>query len=290
MTIVRQRSFLFILLCAGTMLAACSRDPGYSQSSPEATIATAQSMVKNGDAKLLVKLIYSEDQNMSRCLNRLGHTLGSLQSLALELNRAFPEDVKKLKDASQKQATQGGIGGLRQMFTGARSGQRRESRENDAFSSQLTKLFVSPYQVLEEEGSNLTALKLDDKTYSLLYKGGPIIPAVPLLLKIDERDNRWYFVLPTDFPFLQGYFFRSDDAWKTYTGLIATLDNIVKDLTQDIKDGKLKSLDDTARVAGEKAFTSLPFAIIAIDRLTSAERKKLNVGGSTSSPLITKPN
>ena len=126
--------------------------------------------------------------------------------------------------------------------------------------------------MLAEEGTNLSALKLDDKTYSLLYKNGPIIPAVPILIKKDERDGRWYFILPLDLPILRGYFYRTDDAWKTYTALVATLDNIVKDLLQDVQEGKVQSLNDTARVAGEKAFTSLPFAIIALDRLTAAER------------------
>lgn len=286
MKLPRQIPLLFI---AATLFASCSREPGYSQSTPEATIATAQSMVKRGDAKLLVKLIYSEDHNMSRCLNRLGHTLGHLQDLAMELNRAFPADVKKLKEESQKQTSQGGIGGLAQVFTGASSGQRRAPRDGDPFTSQLTRLFVSPYQVFEEEGTNLTAFKLDDKTYSLLYKNGPIIPAVPLLLKLDDRDKRWYFVLPTDLPILRGYFFRTDDAWKTYTALVATLDNVVKDLTQDVKDGKLKSFSDTARVAGEKAFTSLPFAIIALDRLTAAERKKLGTDGTPTMPTSIRP-
>ncbi len=260
-------------------LSACSRDPGYSQSSPDATIATAQKMVRSGDAKLLVKLIYSDDQNMHRCLNRLGHTLGHIQDLAVELNRAFPDDAKKLKEDARAQTARGGVQGLAQLFTGAqRSGQQRQVQGNDPFSAQLTRLFTAPYQVLEEEGANFSALKLDDKTYSLLYKNSPIIPAVPILIRLDERDSRWYFVLPIDLPIFSGYFFKTSEAWTTYTGLIATLDNIVIDLTHDVKAGKIRSLNDTARVAGEKAFTSLPFAIIALDRLTAAERKKITAG------------
>lgn len=267
---VRATCWFFSL---AILLSSCSRDPGYSQTSPEATIATAKQMVKDGKAGLLVKLIQADDENMRRCLNRLGHTLASLQDLALELNRAFPEEVRTLREEAAKQASGSGLAGLTRAFTGGRGGNRRDGSSNDAMTSSLTRLFASPFQAFEEESANLTALELDSETCSLLYKGGPIIPAVPILLKLDPRDKRWYFVLPIDLPILNGYFFKTPEAWRTYTGLIATLDNIVKDLTQDVRDGKVKSLNDTARVAGEKAFTSLPFAIIALDRLTVAERK-----------------
>jgi len=276
------------------VLAACSREPGYSQASPEATIATAKQMVRDGKAGLLVKLIHSDDENMSRCLNRIGHTLGSLQTLAKELNGAFPDDVRKLRDEAAKQTSKSGIAGLSRTFTGGRAS-RREGAQSDAMNSTLTRLFASPFEVLEEEGANLTALQLDSETYSLLYKNGPIVPGVPLLMKRNTKDSRWYFVLPTDLPLISGYFFKTPDAWRTYTGLVATLDNIVKDLTQDVREGKVKSLSDTARVAGEKAFTSLPFAIIALDRLTAAERKArgfaspASVPSPPSPPAVTQP-
>lgn len=270
------------------LLTACSREPDYSQASPEATIATAKQMVKDGKAGLLVKLIHADDENMSRCLNRLGHTLAHLQELAIELNRAFPEDVRKLRDEAAKQTSASGLAGLTRAFTGGRAGNRRDGPPSDAMTNSLTRLFASPFQVLEEESANLTALPLDGETCSLLYKGGPIIPAVPILLKLDPKDKRWYFVLPIDLPILSGYFFKTPEAWRTYTGLVATLDNIVKDLTQDVRDGKVKSLNDTARVAGEKAFTSLPFAIIALDRLTAAERKTRGLGDQAS-PSVAAP-
>lgn len=261
---------LIVLLVA--VIAGCSRQPEYSQATPEATIATARQMVRDGRAGLLVKLIQSDDDNMKRCLNRLGHTLSHLQELAVELNRKFPDDVRKLREEAAKQTARSGLSGLTQAFTGGRAN-RRNASGPDAVTSQLTKLFASPFEFLEAEGENLTAIPLDGQTASLLYKGGPIVPGVPLVLKRNARDNLWYFVLPTDLPIFAGYFFKSPDAWRTYTGLVATLDNIVKDLTKDVRDGKVTSLNDTARVAGEKAFTSLPFAIIALDRLTAAERR-----------------
>lgn len=268
-----------LLFCGVMSLAACSREPGYSQASPEAAIATARQMARDGKAGLLVKLIWSDDENMSRCLNRIGHTLGSLQTLAVELGRAFPQDVQKLKQDAMNQVSGTGLAGLSRTFTGGRAA-RREGAQNDAMNSALTRLFASPFEALEEQGENLTAIQLDKQTYSLLYKGGPIVPGVPILIRLNPKDNRWYFVLPTDLPILKGYFFQSPEAWRVYTGLVATLDNIVKDLTQDVRDGKVKSLSDTARIAGEKAFTSLPFAIIALDRLTAAERKLQGLGAA----------
>ncbi|MGH7244141.1 MAG: hypothetical protein ACREJD_12065 [Phycisphaerales bacterium] len=285
-----MRAALCCLLgCAAIALVSCSRDPGYSQATPESTINTAKQMARDGKAGLLVKLIHSDDENMSRCLNRLGHTLGHMQDLAIALNRAFPEDVRKLRDEAAKQTSKSGIAGLARTFTGARAASRRDGSQSDAMTSSLTKLFASPFEALEEEGANLTALKLDNDTYSLLYKNGPIVPGVPLLLKLDLKDKRWYFVLPTDLPILSGYFFKTPEAWRVYTGLVATLDNIVKDLTQDVHDGKVKSLGDTARVAGEKAFTSLPFAIIALDRLTAAERKTRGLSAPTTTPTPASP-
>jgi len=271
------------------VLTACSQEPAYSQSSPEATITTANEMVRRGDAKLPVTLVYSEDDNMKKCLNRLGHALGRLQDLAKELERAFPAEVAKLREDAKKEAASGGSQGLARLFGGGGQRVRDQAKRaadaanrnspagsnaTDPFTAVLTRLFTSPYEVLEDERNNLSAIKLDDKTYTLLYKNGPIVPGVALAIRKDDRDGRWYFVIPTDLPVLKGYFFKSDEAWRTYTGLVATFDNIVKDLIDDVRQGKVKNLNDTARVAGEKAFTSLPFAFIAIDRLTAAERKK----------------
>ena len=153
MQTARRHSFLALFGAAiFALIPACSRDPGYSQSSPEATIATAQQMVRKGDAKLLVKLIYSDDEGMRRCLNRLGHTLGHLQDLAIALNRAFPEEARKLKEEAKSQTAKGGVQGLVQVFTGAsRSGQQRQSSGSDQFSAQLTRIFTAPYQVLARD-------------------------------------------------------------------------------------------------------------------------------------------
>ncbi len=302
-TLTLLPAWLLAAICA-VVLSACSREPSYSQSSPEATITTAKEMVRRGDAKLLVKLVYSEDENMKKCLNRLGHALGRLQDLAKELEKAFPAEVAKLREDAKREAAKGGSQGLASLFTGGGQRAREQARRaadaanrnapagsntNDPFTAVLTRLFTSPYEVLEDERNNLTAVMLDEKTYTLLYKNGPIVPGVALTIRKDDRDGRWYFNLPTDLPILNGYFFKSDEAWRTYTGLVATFDNIVKDLIDDVRQGKVKNLNDTARVAGEKAFTSLPFAFIAIDRLTAAERKKAGSGKPSTPPPAKAP-
>lgn len=272
------------------MGASCSREPAYSQSSPQAVLETAKLMVRNGDARLLVKLVHSDSEPMKRALNRLGHTLASMQTLAVELERAFPKEVAKLREDARKSAGAplgSLLGGLnrgqmqraaRQAAASAPQQGRPEAgagnRSASPFDDVLTRLFTSPFDLIEDESARLSTVALDNDSHAILYNNMPIIPGVALIIRRDERDGRWYFVLPLDLPALRNVVFRSEEAWRTYTGVIATLDNIVKDLTQDVRSGKLASLNDASRAAGEKAFTSLPFALLALDRLTAAERKR----------------
>ena len=82
---------LFFILKPGRVL-------GYSQSTPDDTLRTAIAMVKNGDAdKIPTQLIHADKPELRSVLKRLSEMFGSIQALAFEINRCFPEDVRKLR-------------------------------------------------------------------------------------------------------------------------------------------------------------------------------------------------
>lgn len=71
---------------------------GYSQSTPDDTLRTAIAMVKNGDAeKIPTQLIHADKPELRSVLKRLGEMFASIQALAFEINRCFPDDVRKLR-------------------------------------------------------------------------------------------------------------------------------------------------------------------------------------------------
>ncbi|MGH7130370.1 MAG: hypothetical protein ACREJO_00275 [Phycisphaerales bacterium] len=82
---------LFFVLKPGAAL-------GYSQSTPDDTLRTAIAMVKNGDAeKIPTQLIHADKPELRSVLKRLSEMFASIQALAFEINRCFPDDVRKLR-------------------------------------------------------------------------------------------------------------------------------------------------------------------------------------------------
>lgn len=105
-------------------------ESGYSQDTPEATIATARLMLERGQASQLDRLIYAENEDMRRALRRLGAMFGNLQKLAGAIQTAFPEDVAKLKGELEAAAKQGKATNLVQQLAQNIAPQRGGRRRN----------------------------------------------------------------------------------------------------------------------------------------------------------------
>ena len=295
----------------------CERGPGYSQRTPEETLATAARMAKNNEAELIVKLIDDEsDPNFKRLLNRLGYLLGNLQDLGVEVARAFPAEVADLQKqlAEQARAAARDPARAKNALAGLLSGRRNTGPGSGTpaggsggggagggggggpgggrVEQALNAFFVDPFRFLTENAERLTTVKIDDNTATLMWDNGPIIPGVGFVLRRraeGEFAGRWYFVLPIDTPVLKPYVHKTKEGFEVYANVVATIDNVVKEMLADVRSGRVGSLKELSARAGEKAFVSLPLALLAAERLNAAEQKRMKAERAATAPAAAAP-
>ncbi len=275
---------VFVLgMVAALVVASCSRTDGYGQESPDAVLRTARLMVEQGRADRLTTLIHAENEDWARLMRRLGVMLGNLQKLGLALQEAFPKEIAELKAQAEEAAKKGQATGLLQQFTGQRSpfrGRRGTSREEqkrrqDAINAAIRRLFADPYAFLEDNAGRLTTTMVSDDVAAVLWDGRPVLPPVGLSMKreVVKGRERWYFVLPTNLPYASMFMPRNEDEFKMFGSLIATMDNVVLDLTKDVKERRVASLNEVASKAGEKVLIPAAMVFYAYGKAIEARNK-----------------
>ncbi len=73
---------------------------------------TAKKMVEKGDADRLPDLIYADSKHMRELLDQLGIVMGSLQDLGRAVQRAYPDEIEKLKREAEESAKKGDASGF----------------------------------------------------------------------------------------------------------------------------------------------------------------------------------
>jgi hypothetical protein len=262
---------------------------GYPQDTPEAVLTSARRMVENGHASRLPDLIYAESKPMRDLLNELGAVLGSLQALAREVQRHYPEEIDALRKEADAAAKNGQATSFLQKMVGqvAPGGRRNQrgrgpqldldaSQQRRTFDNAMKEVFADPYGWLARSEGRLTVQTLTSDTAALMWDGKPVF-GVGLLLKEDR--GKWYLMLPTNLPGMGRILPKSDETWQIMGNLLDVLDNMVKDLTQDVRRGKIKRLDDLAHSAGEKAFIPAAIVLFAYGKAMDEERKAQRAAG-----------
>ena len=271
----------------GVLPAACSRTDGYSQDSPDAVIKTAKMMVEQGHADRLTTLIYAENEDWRQFLRRLGVMLGHLQTLGAAVQESFPKEIDALKAQAEAAAKKGQATGLLQQFTGQKSPfQRRgkgvappsaaeQKRQQDAINAAIKRLFADPYAFLEESSGHLTTTMVSDDIAAVLWDNQPVLPPVGLSMKreIIKGKETWYVILPTNLPMLSNYMPRTKEEFKVFGSLVATLDNMVLDLTKDVKEKRVTSMEQIASKAGEKVLIPAAMVFYAYSKAVEARAK-----------------
>lgn len=274
----------------------CSRD--YSQATPDDVLQSARAMVENGDVHRLPDLIYAESKEMRQLLTQLGPVLRSLQELAGELYRAFPDEITQIKTEAQQAAERGEASGfLGRMMGGAMGGgmggpqrgpaQGRNRRAGAStapttspaaagdmrrsFDAAMKELFADPYGWLERSEGRLTTQYISDDLSALLWDGKPVF-GVGLLMK--EERGKWYIMLPTALPGLGQLAPNSDEMWQIAGSLMAALDNAIKDTRREVRAGEHRSMEDLARSVGEKAAIPAVAIMFAYQRAAQVERRE----------------
>lgn len=275
----RQALFAVAVICFCLFaLTGCEK---HDRSTPEGTIAALKETVKEGDPRKVGKFIYASNPDERRLMNRIGVFMGNLQVLGSAVNEKFPQDVAKLKaevEAAAETGKQGSLlGGLTQNLRppNRRNRNNRDrakavadatketpSEQRDVFNNTIKQLLSNPYGWLDESEKRLTTEYATDDTVALLWDEKPVFPPVGMVMRKGE-DGLWYFQLPTNLPGLNNFMPKNKKQYEVFGSIVATLDNVVKDLTVKVQEGRIRSLDELSRTAGEDAFLPVGLSFVA---------------------------
>ena len=255
-------------------LGGCSRS--YPQNTPEALIASAQQMVHDGRAARLTDLIYAEDERSRAIYHRIGIMLDHLQGLASQIQTAFPDEIEQLRQDAQAAAEAGEssnlLGRLTQARTAARRGRSRD-QQSEVLDRTIRQLLADPYAFLRSGEDFLGVNTIADDMAVLTWDGQMVLPPLGVLLR--EVDGKWFLVLPTNLPLVSRLMPQNDDEFKILASLIKIFDNAIVDVTEDVKTGDAGSLEDAARLTGEKLVAPALFAFFAFGKAIQAREAEI---------------
>lgn len=255
-------------------LGGCNRKRTYSQATPDDVIRSAVEMVKNKDTKRLGDLVYADTPEMRFFLDRLGELFGRMQVLAAAVEKRFPAEMAELKQKAADAAAAGKVDPLlAAISSGVTGGGRRGGggrlgggppMDENAAQDLVNQLFADPYGWLERNATRLSTLQTTDDTATVMLDNKPIIPGVGLPLRLEG--GKWYIALPTNFPGVSAVMPRSREQWSILVSVVKVLDRTVQEMTTDVEQGKVATLDSLAKKAREKAVLPGVIAFAAYGR------------------------
>lgn len=228
-------------------------------------------MVTDGNAEQLSNLIYAEDEYQRAVLNRVGSMLGHWQDLAAAVAERFPEEVQALEAEARKAAEEGRSSSMiGSLLTGQRGPRMRRDADpgaqREAFEASIKGLFADPYGWLADAESKLDYQYIHDDAVALTWDGRMILPPVGLVLERDST-GQWALLLPTRLPMIRDAMPQTPEEYAIWGSLVRVFDNLAIDLTNDVRDGKVATLEDLSRRAGERAFPVAVLVVYAYSRL-----------------------
>jgi len=258
-------------------LAGCS-DPSFPQDTPEATIQTASRLIQDNNARKLPRLIDAESPDMRRLLDRVGVLLGNIQTLAAEAQRAFPEEAAKLrasaelaaKEQAKNPKAQSGLASILGPMAGGQRNRGPDKAREQAAQDLVKRLFTDPYAWLRDNSGRLTTTPLSEDAVGLMWDGKPIVPGIGITMI--KRDGKWYFAIPQNVPVVSAYLPHDENGFKVWGSLVVIVDNTVKELIADLRAGRVRTLDELSRKAGEKAFIPIAIGFFAVSKLNVNEK------------------
>jgi hypothetical protein len=261
--------------------AGCSR---YAQDTPEAVLADAKEMIRSGHAERLPDLIYADSKEMRELLTKLGEVLGTLQDLGTDVQKRFPAEIAELRQQAEEAARRGESSNFIQRFAGQAIGGNRRTRRLPADPQQaeqmrsgldmlMKQVFADPYGWLADAEGKLTVSRtnMPEDMAAILWDGKPIM-GVGITLK--QEGGLWYVMLPTSIPGIGTLAPKSAESWEIMGALLEVFDNMLSDLRDDVRAGRIARLEDLASKAGEKAFIPAALCILAYEKVRQAERKQ----------------
>lgn len=261
-----RRGLVWVLASAmAVVLGGCDRPKKYSQETPDDVLRSAAEMIRDGQTQRLPDLIHADNEQMRRMLDQLGRLFGNMQKLAAAAQQRFPDDMAKMKAEAERRAASGDANPLLAGLLGEGGGGRRGGPEDEgAMRDLINRLFADPYGWLEQNAERLSAEQITDDQATILLDGEPLIPIIGL--PMIEREGKWYVALPTNMPPLNQGWPRTKQQWDILRSVVIIADKAVIEMTEDVRLGRVGSLDRLANKAQEKMLFPGALAFAAYGR------------------------
>lgn len=282
------------LAAIAIIAAGCDR-PGYAHDTPDAALDAAQAMIADGRADQLVTLMYAEDEAQRSLLNQVGQLLGSMQRLAEAVEQRFPEEIAAFRAEAEAAAKENRASSWARYLLAGQSGPRRggfgvaaidregltldtgadpapaglnplaaapqmDESTRGIINDLLKQIFADPYRWLEEGRGKLSTQYIADDMVAVLWEGRTIAP--PLGVVMRDAPEGWQVVIPWNLPGISQIKPRNPDEYLVFGSIFKTAQNVVDDLTAEVRGGGVRNLTDLADEAVEKA--ALPAVMIFV--------------------------
>ncbi len=237
----------------------------YPRDTPEATLASIFAALEDGQAGLIPRFVYAESPEQELVLSELGRLLGSVQRLAETLQERFPAEVARVRAESAS----GGGGFVNAVREAGRSAQNSgaPSRNDPRFSATLGTVLADPLGWLRAAKERVAAVPIADDMAAVTVDGQP---AFGIGMTMRREDSGWFVELPLKAPGVAQFAPRTVEEHQVLASMLRVIDNTIVELDKDVRSGKAGSLDETAALAGQKAFAPIALVFIAYQRAMEA--------------------
>jgi len=277
-------SSVVLIVAVGAWFVIASRPPRpYPNASPDEMLDSMVKAVQRRRAGRLVELIevappgdtQTDRERMADLYLVLGRVLDSAQRLADTTADRFPAELEAFRAAAERGETPSLLGAMAKSAAGRRGGGQFEfgfgadPEKQHAFSRALSGLLADPYRKLAEGRDHLSTTPVGEDTEALLWDGRPIMPPIGVLVR-RQPEGGWKVVPPTALPGVSRFLPRTESEYAIWGSLLVTLENVLIDLEKDVREGRVKSLDELSDRAVEKAVVPLGMVMVAYGRAMDA--------------------
>ena len=235
---------LFLTGLLTGLLAGCGSEE-YDTSTPEAVLASARSMVENGDANRLPELIHFEARDIQfddgvteasaieEVKAKLAELMGRLWVIGEELQARFPgESIDTLDEAVVMVGAEGG----------------------GDWTDIVGQLLTDPYDFLDEGQGRIEILDLGDGTAAVLWDDEPALGGFVAML---ETDDGWRASVPIELVRDTEYWPQTRWEWSVVASMLLSIENALEDFENEVRNDQFRTLSQAAasagRIVGESA-------------------------------------
>ena len=230
---------LLTLVLSTIVVAGCSR-PTYDTSTPDAALDSAQQMVEDGNADMLVMLIHiqprdivfedgvTEASAIEDVKGKLAELLGQLWTVGTLLQEQFPGQVLQETSFAVDEADEA-------------------TRGDFDFGEMFGSVLADPFGFIDENRDRLEVMDLGDGTAALLIDDEPVFGG---FVAMEETDEGWKLAIPIELVQDSEYWPQTRWEWAVVASMLLSIENSLQDFENEVQAEQFRSLDYAAERAG----------------------------------------